>query len=164
MAGKLYTLTLCSTLYVFCLILATMKLDRLRRILKRLKKVVIAYSGGLDSTFLLKMAVDTLGKDNVIAVTARSATYPASEYREARKLARWIGAGLITIRTDELEMKDFRRNPVNRCYYCKKELFRKLDALKKRYKMSRALIRHKPTSMVKPGVDLMKKLFSFIMA
>jgi len=112
------------------------KLDRLRSILKHLSRVVIAYSGGLDSTFLLKAAVDALGKDNVIAVTARSATYPASEYREAKRLARRMGARLITIRTDELEMKDFRRNPVNRCYYCKKELFSKLDAIRRKFNMS----------------------------
>ena len=114
----------------------SVKLDKLEKILKNLKCVVIAYSGGLDSTFLLKMAVDTLGKDNVIAVTARSATYPASEYREAKRLVRRMKARLITIRTDELEMKNFRRNPVNRCYYCKKELFTKIDAIRRKFNMN----------------------------
>lgn len=115
------------------------KIDKLKKILKNLKSVVVAYSGGLDSTFLLKMAVDTLGKNNVIAVTARSQTYPASEYRDAVKNVKRIGARHITIRTSELDMKNFRENPVNRCYYCKKELFKKLDQIKKKYSMGHVL-------------------------
>ena len=106
-----------------------LKLNKLSKILKDLGSVVIAYSGGLDSTFLLKFAVDTLGKGNVIAVTARSETYPESEYKEAKRLARSIGARHVTIDTEELKMEEFRSNPVNRCYYCKKELFGKLASL-----------------------------------
>jgi len=117
----------------------SVKLDKLEKILKNLKRVVIAYSGGLDSTFLLKAAIDALGKESVIAVTARSATYPASEYREAKSLAKRLGARLITIRTDELEIESFKRNPVNRCYYCKKELFGKLNDIKNRYKINYVL-------------------------
>jgi len=105
------------------------KLKKLSKILKDLKSVVIAYSGGLDSTFLLKFAFDTLGKNNVLAVTARSETYPESEYKEAKGLARSIGARHITIVTEELKLKKFMSNPVNRCYYCKKELFGKLASL-----------------------------------
>jgi len=112
------------------------RLDELRSILKGLKRVVIAYSGGLDSTFLLKAAIDTLGKDNVLAVTARSETYPLSEYKEARAMARRFGAKHLTINTRELEIKNFKSNPVNRCYYCKKELFKKLNVIKNRYRMS----------------------------
>jgi len=107
------------------------KIERLEEILKALKSVVIAYSGGLDSTFLLKMAVDTLGKENVIAVTARSETYPSSEYRSAVECAKYIGAKHITIKTKELDIRNFRSNPVNRCYYCKRELFKKLDDMRK---------------------------------
>lgn len=105
------------------------KLKKLKTILKNLKSVVIAYSGGLDSTFLLKFAVDTLGRDNVLAVTARSETYPESEYREAKRLARAMGARHFTIDTGELKLEKFRSNPVNRCYYCKKELFGKLISI-----------------------------------
>lgn len=111
------------------------KSKKLQKILKKLKRVVIAYSGGLDSTFLLKMAVDTMGKENVLAVTARSETYPHSEYKEAKRLAREIGAHHITIRTSELEIPNFKQNPVDRCYYCKRELFRKLGGIKAGYKM-----------------------------
>ena len=113
-----------------------LKLKILKNILNEMKKVVVAYSGGLDSTFLLKAAVDALGKENVLAVTARSETYPASEYREAVKIAKSIGARHKIIVTEELGMKAFRTNPVNRCYYCKKELFKKLDGIKIKNKMS----------------------------
>ena len=111
------------------------KLENLKNILRGLKRVVVAYSGGLDSTFLLKAAVDALGKDNVLAVTARSETYPLSEYKEAKAIARSLGARHLTINTRELDIKNFRSNPVNRCYYCKKELFKRLNAIKDEYGM-----------------------------
>ena len=104
-----------------------------------MKRVLIAYSGGLDSTFLLKRAVDTLGKENVLAVTARSETYPASEYREAVNIAKTVGARHVTIHTQELKIKNFKSNPVNRCYFCKKELFEKLDEIKDKYKLAYVL-------------------------
>lgn len=116
-----------------------MKLKKLETILKNLKSVVVAFSGGLDSTFLLKVAIDTLGKDNVVAVTATSETYPLSEYKEARTLARKIGARLVTIRTDEFNDPRFKANPVNRCYYCKSELFRKLTSIARKRKKSAVL-------------------------
>lgn len=104
-----------------------------------MKSVVIAYSGGLDSTFLLKAAVDILGKDKTLAVTARSETYPNSEYRKAKRLAKNMGARHITISTKELELDNFKRNPVNRCYYCKKELFKKLDDIRRKRKLGHVL-------------------------
>lgn len=113
------------------LINSKFKISKLKRMLKSLKSVVVAYSGGLDSTFLLKEAIDTLGKDNVLAVIARSETYPYSEYKEAKAAARKIGARCLAIDTKELGIKNFKMNPVNRCYYCKKELFKKLDDIKK---------------------------------
>jgi len=107
------------------------KLKKLIKILKQLNKVLIAYSGGVDSTFLLKIAVDALGKENVLAVTARSETYPYRELKEARSSSKQIGAKLKVINTSELQIKGFRDNPVNRCYYCKKELFSKLKNIAK---------------------------------
>lgn len=111
------------------------KFCRLKSILKSLKRVVVAYSGGLDSTFLLKVALDTLGKDNALAVTARSATYPKAEYEEARYIAAKMGVRHITIRTNEMAVESFKSNPVNRCYYCKKVLFKRLNDIKKKHKM-----------------------------
>jgi len=108
------------------------KIMNLKRILKSIKSVVVAYSGGLDSTYLLKEAVDTLGKDNVLAVIARSETYPYSEYKDAVKGAKSMGAKCRVISTNELDIKNFKMNPVNRCYYCKKELFRSLDDIRKK--------------------------------
>lgn len=115
------------------------KLLRLKKTLQSLRRVIIAYSGGLDSTFLLKTAIDTLGRENVIAVTARSETYPVSEYSEACRIAKKLSARHITIRTSELNLKNFKSNPVNRCYYCKKELFKKLNNIRKKYKMNYVL-------------------------
>ncbi len=90
--------------------------------------VLVAYSGGADSTFLLKVAKDVLG-DQVLAVTAVSETYPASELVCARESARFIGAKHKVIRTRELKNPRFYVNPLDRCYFCKKELFVKLQAL-----------------------------------
>jgi len=111
------------------------KIEKLKIILKKLERVVVAYSGGLDSVFLLKAAIDTLGKENVLAVTARSESYPHSEYLEAKRIARKLGARHVSISTKELDIKNFSANPVNRCYYCKKELFETLDLLRLKYKM-----------------------------
>lgn len=112
------------------------KIKKLTDILRKLGRLVVAYSGGVDSTFLLKMAIDTVGRDNVIAVTARSETYPLAEYREAKYLAEKMGARHITVKTEEFKIKDFKSNPVNRCYYCKRELFKELTQIRDRRKMN----------------------------
>ncbi|MFL0248222.1 ATP-dependent sacrificial sulfur transferase LarE [Candidatus Clostridium stratigraminis] len=101
------------------------KFDKLKDILKELGSAAIAYSGGVDSTFLLKVARDVLS-DNVIAVTAKSSTYPEREFNEARKFVKQFGAKHIVIVSEELEIEGFSKNPVNRCYFCKKELFTKV--------------------------------------
>ncbi len=104
------------------------KLDILREQIRRLGSMVIAFSGGVDSTFLLKVAADVLG-DRVIAVTARSSTYPEREFREAEAFAKSLGAKHIVITSEELEIDGFAENPVNRCYYCKNELFQKVKEI-----------------------------------
>ncbi|MBI5874046.1 MAG: ATP-dependent sacrificial sulfur transferase LarE [Candidatus Omnitrophica bacterium] len=107
------------------------KLRKLKARLRRLGSVLVAYSGGVDSSLLLKVALQVLG-DNVLAVTALSETYPAAELECARNLAIKLRARHKVIRTRELESRDFARNPVNRCYYCKKELFARLGSLAKK--------------------------------
>ena len=107
------------------------KMGRLKEILNRMVRVVVAFSGGVDSSFLLKMAKDTLQDRNVLAVTAVSETYTSSELKQAKRFAKELGVRHKIIFTNELKNKNFTTNPVNRCYYCKKELFRELDRIKK---------------------------------
>lgn len=104
------------------------KFAGLKRIIREMGNLIIAFSGGVDSTFLLKVASDTLGK-NIIAVTATSSTYPERELREAKELAENIGARHIIIKSEELDIPNFRENPPDRCYYCKGELFHKLNEI-----------------------------------
>jgi len=101
------------------------KFQNLKDNLKKLSSVAIAYSGGVDSTFLLKVAADVLG-DKVIAITAKSTTYPEREFKEAVKYIGDIGAKHIVIISEELEIEGFAKNPIDRCYFCKKELFSKV--------------------------------------
>lgn len=99
------------------------KYRRLQDILREMDTVVVAFSGGVDSTFLLKAAVETLGANNVLAVTADSETYPSSELIEARELASKIGADHQVIETSELAIPGYTENDRNRCYFCKSSLF-----------------------------------------
>ncbi|MDD5432589.1 MAG: ATP-dependent sacrificial sulfur transferase LarE [Candidatus Omnitrophica bacterium] len=112
------------------------KLDKLKSILQTMDSVLIAFSGGLDSTFLLKAATLSLSKSKILAVTADSATYPREELRLAKEIADSLGVKHKIIKTNELESSKFVSNPVNRCYFCKKELFIKLKAIAKKSKLN----------------------------
>ena len=104
------------------------KLVKLKSILKGMGSVLLAYSGGVDSTFLLRVAKDVLGI-NVLAVTADSPTYPQDELKFSCRTARAMGVRHKVIRTQEDKNPLFRANPQNRCYYCKKELFSRLKKI-----------------------------------
>lgn len=104
------------------------KYDTLRGTIASLGGCVIGFSGGVDSTLLFAVAAEVLG-ERALAVTATSETYPERELNEAQELAARIGGRHRVIVSEELDIPQFKDNPRNRCYYCKKELFGKLRAI-----------------------------------
>lgn len=101
------------------------KYNDLKEYIKSLKSLAVAFSGGVDSTFLLKTAHDVLG-DNCIAITARSCSFPQRELNEAKAFCEKEGIKHIVIESEELSIDGFAQNPKNRCYLCKTELFTKM--------------------------------------
>ena len=101
------------------------KWDHLRSLLSEMRAVILAYSGGVDSSVLLRAAAETLGQ-NLIAVTAVSETYSAEELHLAKKFTASLGVRHRVLQTEELSKEEFSRNAEDRCYHCKQELFGKL--------------------------------------
>ena len=95
------------------------KFNSLKQNLAELGKVLIAYSGGVDSTFLLKVSADTLGCENVTACIGVSASLSGSQYEQAVKMAQDIAVKLIEIKIDELGDINYTANKADRCFYCK---------------------------------------------
>jgi len=106
------------------------KVEGARAILRGLSSVLVAYSGGVDSSLLLRLALDELG-EHAVAVLASSPAYPESEQEEARVLARQIGARLVEVSTGEVELEEYRRNNSDRCFHCKEELFETLEPIRR---------------------------------
>ena len=106
------------------------KYERLKVILSELGSVAVGFSGGIDSTLLIRVATETLG-DDALAVIGRSETYPTREFEEAIRLAQSFGSRYRIVNTEETDDLKFRENPPNRCYFCKTELFSKLHSIAK---------------------------------
>lgn len=107
------------------------KYNTLQAILRDMGSVAIGYSGGVDSTLLVKVAVDVL-RSRSVAMIGRSETYPTREFEAAVALAEQMGAHYIVVNTEETDLIKFQENPPDRCYYCKAELFGKLGEIAER--------------------------------
>ena len=103
------------------------KLDHLREIFSPMPSVIVAFSGGVDSTFVLKVAHDTIG-DRVLALTTTSPTMPDEDRQSALAMAQHVGARHLLLESNELEIPGYASNPINRCYLCKHNLFTVCEA------------------------------------
>src|SRR5687768_16120463 len=111
--------------------LLTQKRQRLEQIVLGLRRVIVAFSGGVDSTLILKVAADVLGPHRVLAATGVSPSLPQRELQSVRDLAAQIGVELRLISTSEMHDPNYTANPSNRCYFCKSELYTRLADLAK---------------------------------
>jgi pyridinium-3,5-biscarboxylic acid mononucleotide sulfurtransferase len=106
------------------------RLDKARGVVRGLGSVLVAYSGGVDSSLLLKLALDELG-ERAVAALASSPAYPESEQEEARALARSLRVRLVEVTTSEVELDAYKRNNPDRCFHCKEELFETLEPIQR---------------------------------
>lgn len=111
------------------------KYEHLQAILSEMGSILVAYSGGVDSALLLKVAYDVLG-DRALGAIASSPAYADEETTEAVSVARQLNLPLVTLETHELEDERYTKNDINRCYFCKTELFSRLEPLAKQHHLA----------------------------
>jgi uncharacterized protein len=135
------------------------KEKRLREFLRDAGAIAVAFSGGVDSTYLLKIASLELGS-NALAITAVSPTYPQRERERAVRLASELGIKQILFNTDELRSPEFKRNPPNRCYYCKHTLFRRIKEIAREHGISYVAdgSNADDANDYRPGLEALKEL------
>lgn len=135
------------------------KVNALYTCLHDYQKVIVAFSGGVDSTFLAEAAQHALG-DDALAVTAISDSYPIREMRAAQDIAKQIGIRFETVHTEELELEGYASNPTNRCYFCKTELFDKLRPIAEKYDVGTIVYGAIPDDVGdhRPGMDAAKRM------
>lgn len=112
------------------------KKRNLEKILKKAGRILVGYSGGVDSTFLLKFAVECLGSDNVGAFIEKAEVYPDSEMDFAKKIAGSLGVKIFVYSSRKLSDRRFSKNTVDRCFYCKKDLFSKMAEIATKYRFN----------------------------
>ena len=109
------------------------KVERVKEIISALERVVVAFSGGVDSTLVAQLAVDILGRDNVLAAIAISASFGQDEERDALRILDEIGVAHVQIATKEIEDPRYAANPINRCYFCKEHVYSALVGLARQH-------------------------------
>jgi uncharacterized protein len=136
------------------------KIQKLRKILRSYESVLVAFSGGADSSFLLKAAIDFLGFDKVLAVTIKTEFLPEKKFTEAKNIADVIGSRWRSIEIPMLNERNLKRNPVDRCYICKKTLLKNLKKTAKKEGLNEVIegTNINDTKKYRPGLKAIREL------